>query len=355
MEARKYRRLSLSVRMEMKLRIWILVLAAATTTQAQMASHGTASSSASAATTVVTAGAVAQPVVRVNGTVLTDRDLVREMMNVFPYAKQHGGRFPKDSEAKIRQTAIKNIEFEELAYEAALKQGMTVAPAKLDAAVKDFRAQFESEAQYQEFLKVEQKGSEQDLRKNIRRSLLIDQYLVAEVDNKARYSDAMLLAYYQKHPEQFRKPDSVSIQTITIAYGQTPTPVEKQAARKKAEEALKQAKATKNYEEFGMLAEKVSMDDWHVMMGDHKWLHRGRMPGAVEKVAFTMKSGEISGIIDTEDSFCIVRVNGREDAHLVKFEEVKQRLKKDLEAQKANELRAGLDKHLRAGAKIEEL
>ena len=339
----------------MKLRIGILILAATTTSQAQMVSHGTANSGANSATTVVTAGAVARPVVRVNGTVLTDRDLVREMMNVFPYAKQHGGRFPKDSEAKIRQTAIKNIEFEELAYQAALKQGMTVSLAKLDKAVKDFRAQFENEAQYQEFLKVEQKGSAQDLRKSIRRSLLIDQYLVAEVDSKARYSDAMLLAYYQKHPEQFRKPDSVSIQTITIAYGQSPTPAEKQAARKKAEEALKQAKATKSYEEFGMLAEKVSMDDWHVMMGDHKWLHRGRMPAEVEKVVFALKPGEISGIIDTEDSFCIARLNGREDAHLVKFEEVKLRLKKELEAQKADVLRAGIDKRLRTGAKIEEL
>lgn len=32
------------------------------------------------------------------------------------------------------------------------------------------------------------------------------------------------------------------------------------------------------------------MDDWHVMMGDHKWLHRGRMPEAVEKVVFAIKS-----------------------------------------------------------------
>lgn len=341
----------------MTLRNWMLIFAATTaiTTQAQMASHGTANSGANAATTVVTAGPVARPVVKVNGTVLTDRDLVREMMNVFPYAKQHGGRFPKDSETKIRQTAIKNIEFEELAYQAAVKRGVAVSPVKLEKAIKDFRAQFESEAQYQEFLKLEHKGSEQDLRKNVRRSLLIDQYLVGEVDNKARYSDAMLLAYYQKNPEQFRKPDSVSIQTITIAYGQTPTPADKQTARKKAEEALKQAKATKNQEEFGMLAEKVSMDDWRVMMGDHKWLHRGRMPAAVEKVVFAMKAGEISGIIDTEDSFCIARVNGREDAHLVKFEEVKPRLKKDLETQKADALRAALDKRLRTGAKIEEL
>src|SRR5208337_4500806 len=36
-----------------------------------------------------------KPVARVNGTVLTDHDLLREMYTVFPYARQHNGGFPK--------------------------------------------------------------------------------------------------------------------------------------------------------------------------------------------------------------------------------------------------------------------
>jgi hypothetical protein len=47
-----------------------------------------------------------KPVARVNGTVLTDRDLLREMFAIFPYAKQHNG-FPKAQEASIRQGALK--------------------------------------------------------------------------------------------------------------------------------------------------------------------------------------------------------------------------------------------------------
>ena len=37
-----------------------------------------------------------RPLVKVNGTALSQRDLVREMQNMFPYARQHGGQFPKD-------------------------------------------------------------------------------------------------------------------------------------------------------------------------------------------------------------------------------------------------------------------
>ncbi len=355
LELRNAGGLSLPVRLKMKARIALLFFVVTLAANAQVASHTPASKPASKAVPTVANIPAPRPIARVNGVVLTDHDLLREMMNIFPYAKQHGGAIPKDKEPEIRQRALKNIEFDELAYQAAVKQDMTVAPQKLEKAMKDFREQFDTDAEYQSFLQVEQKGSEQELKKNVRRAILIDQYLAAEITNKAKMSDAQLRAYYDKNPDHFRKPDSVWLQTITIAYGQTPTPKEKQDARKKAEDALKQARATKDFETFGVLAEKISMDDWRVMMGDHKWLHRGRMPEAVEKVVFTMQAGQVSDIIDTGDSFCIARVNAKEDAHLVKFEEVKAQLKKDMEEDRTNQLRAALDKKLRANAKIEEL
>jgi parvulin-like peptidyl-prolyl isomerase len=339
--------------MRPQLRICALILATAVVATAQVASHaptmqGTSVSQAAPA-------AAGRPIARVNGVALTDRDLVREMLNVFPYAKQHGGKFPKDSEAQIRQQAIHNLEFEELVYQDAQRRGLTVAPAKLDKAVKDFRAQFDDDASFQQYLKAEQKGSKQELRSKIRRAILIDEAIKINVDNKAGFTTTQLKAFYDKNPERFRKPESISLQTITIAYGDNPTPADKQKARKQAEDALQQARVTKDYDGFGQLAEKVSMDDWHVMMGDHKWLHRGRMPEAVEKVVFGMKPGQVSDVIDAGDSFCIARVNGKEDSHLVSFAEIKPRLKQDLEKQKKDELRAVLDKRLRAKAKIDEL
>ncbi len=74
-----------------------------------------------------------KPVVRINGTELTDRDLLREMLIIFPYARQHNG-FPKAEEPKIRMGALKMIEFEELVYQEAERRGMTVPPATLQKA-----------------------------------------------------------------------------------------------------------------------------------------------------------------------------------------------------------------------------
>src|SRR5260370_40281693 len=51
-------------------------------------------------------------VIRINGTVLTDRDLLREMMTIFPYARQHGGKLPESMESDIRRGALDMMEFE---------------------------------------------------------------------------------------------------------------------------------------------------------------------------------------------------------------------------------------------------
>ena len=70
--------------------ISILLAVALSAATAQVASHSATSSQISPAQ--VAAPQVSdQPVARVNGTVLTDRDLLREMYAIFPYAQQHNG------------------------------------------------------------------------------------------------------------------------------------------------------------------------------------------------------------------------------------------------------------------------
>ncbi|HTK94634.1 MAG TPA: peptidylprolyl isomerase [Terriglobales bacterium] len=175
-----------------------------------------------------------------------------------------------------------------------------------------------------------------------------------EVTNKSHLTDAQLRDFYNKNPERFRKPESASIQTISVLIPDNATAAQKTQLRQRADNLQKQAKAAKNYEEFGILAEKNSDDDWRVMMGDHKSVHRGRMPAPVEKAVFSMKPGEVSDVIQAENSYCIVRVNAREDAQVVPFQKVRADLKKALEAQRTTDLKGQLEARLRKDAKVEE-
>src|ERR1700757_5261599 len=120
-----------------------LVLSAAS---AQMASHQptAVASSASAQTSPLVVSD--KPVAKVNGAVLTDRDLLREMYSIFPYAQQHNG-FPKAQEAVIRQGALEMIIFEELVYQEAQRRKLTIPAETLNRAQADFCKQFNSPEQ----------------------------------------------------------------------------------------------------------------------------------------------------------------------------------------------------------------
>ena len=89
--------------MKFKVAICAILLASLVAASAQVSSHSQSSGSSSAIQVKAPTG---KAVARVNGVVLTDRDLLREELLIFPYAKQHGGAIPPDMEPGIRKGAL---------------------------------------------------------------------------------------------------------------------------------------------------------------------------------------------------------------------------------------------------------
>jgi parvulin-like peptidyl-prolyl isomerase len=297
--------------------------------------------------------ATMKPAVRVNGAVLTEVDVVRQMYRIFPYASQHGG-FPKPMEGDIRNGAIEMIIFEELLYQEAGRLKIPIAPEQLSRAEAAFRKQLGSSA-YEQFLRTECQGSKQVLREKIRRSLLIEKMLETEVEQKSVVTAVDAKAYYDKNPKQFENPESLRIQTISIIPPQNGGAAADKEARRRAEEAYKLARETKTYQDFGLLAEKTSDDDWHVNMGDRSSVQISTLPPPVVKAAAAMKPGEVSNLIQLGNAYTIFRVVEHEPAGKTPFEAVKAKLQSDLQKQKRAEVRAALNQKLRKSAKVEVL
>jgi parvulin-like peptidyl-prolyl isomerase len=293
-------------------------------------------------------------VARVNGSALTDADLVREEYAIFPYARQHNG-IPKDLEPQIRSGALKMIIFEELVYQEALRSKLTIPPAKMQQAEADFRKQFATPDEFDALLQNEFHGSQQMLREKVRRSLLIDTFLHKEIENKCQVSPAEVRAYYDQNPARFEQAESFTFQTISFMPPAKAAPDQSSVGRKRAQDALRQAKATKSSEEFGLLAEKISEDDYRVMMGQHKPLPVNELAPQVLKALNAMKPGDVTDVIQIDQIYTIIRLGAHTQAGKAKFEDVKPQLEKELPQTKRNQLRAALDKKLRENAKIDVL
>ena len=293
-------------------------------------------------------------VARVNGAVLSDRDLLREMFTIFPYARQHSG-FPQTIEAQIRQGALDMIIFEELVYQEAQRQKLTISAVRMSGAEAEFKKQFASQAEFQQFLKAEFNGSPQLFREKLRRSLLIQKFLKLELDMKAAISQAELQAFYDKNPSKFEHPEAFAIQSISILPPRNASPEVLKEAQARAQEVLRQAKATKSYQEFGLLAEKVSDDDYRVNMGDHKLVELAKLPPEIVKAAHALKPGEVSDMIVAGNNYTLFRLNVHVAAGKTRLEAIKQQLRSDLQKQKYEQLRAELNKRLQKNAKVEVL
>ncbi|MFZ1915929.1 MAG: peptidylprolyl isomerase [Terriglobales bacterium] len=334
----------------------------------QVASHAPAlpvsTASNTASSTTANMGAPSQPVAslqvtgkvvaRVNGTELTDRDLLREMFAMFPYARQHNG-FPKGQEAEIRRGALEMIEYEELVYQEAERRKITIPATQVNSAVAEYRDRFQSDEDFREYLKAEMGGSEDRLRQQIRRSLLIDKMLKMEVGDRSKVTEAEARAYYDNNRKKFFHPELFAFQTISIMPKEDASADAKQKARQRAEDALKQAKATKTFQDFGLLAEKISDDDYRINMGDHHLVKKDKLPAEMLKQTAKMQPGDISTLIPAGNFYFFFRLYAHVPPGYTGFAEVKSRLMGDLQKTKSDRLRGDLDKRLRLHAKVEEV
>ena len=295
-----------------------------------------------------------KPAVRVNGAVLTDIDVLREMYAIFPYAQQHNG-FPKDMEADIRKGAIEMIVFEELLYQEAKRRNLTVAPERLTKAQAAFRKGFPEKAMFTRYLQNECGGSETVLKEKIRRSLLIELMLKNEVERKSLVTPEFVKAYYDKNPMQFEHGETFAIQTISIIPPLNASKEMREESRKKIIDIARLGRAAKTPRDFGLIAEQLSDDDWRTKLGDRGTVETKNLPPEIIAAARKMKPGTVSDPIAVDRAWVVFRLNAHTLAGKTPFLQAKTKLQAELQKQKKLQIRAALNQQLRKNATIEVL
>ena len=136
--------------------------------------------------------------------------------------------------------------------------------------------------------------------------------------------------YYDEHKKDYYK-DEVKASHILISTvddnGKQLSEAKKKEAKKKAEEVLKKAKSG---EEFSELAKEYSDDQGSAENGgDLGYFTKGQMVQPFEEAAFSLKPGEISGIVESQYGYHIIKVYDKIDEQLP-FNDVKDKIKNTL-------------------------
>jgi peptidyl-prolyl cis-trans isomerase D len=150
---------------------------------------------------------------------------------------------------------------------------------------------------------------------------------------------------YAEQRERFRVPERVHVRHILLKTADKPQN-EVQALRKKIDDLLKQAKGGAD---FAALAQKNSDDTTSAVKGgDIDWITRGQTVPEFEKAAFTLKPGELSGVISTVYGFHILKVEQKEQAHMRSFDEVRGDLQNEVQRTRSSEKVQALGDQIRA-------
>ncbi len=223
-----------------------------------------------------------------------------------------------------------------LAEAAAAK--MVVAPDEL---AKTLEAQYASaggEAQYTEMLKTN--GISLDfVKKSISEDMLIGKYLDAALAARVKIAEADVQKAYAEDK-------TASVRHILLLT-QDKTPAQKAEIRKKMEDILARAKKG---EDFAALAKEFTEDPGSKDNGGlYEDFGRGRMVKPFEEAAFSVPVGGISGIVETDFGYHILKIENRKK-ETQPFEQVKAQIEADLKKQKENaafnDLLTGLKKKI---------
>ena len=282
----------------------------------------------------------------VNGEVITRSEFDRAVGFAKQRALQTGQ--PLDN-AQLKDRILKQLVGSELLYQESKKEGINVDQKAVDERLEQWKKRFPNEEEYKKALSSSNLSVPQ-MKKDIKRGMTIEKLIVTRFVDKTTVPEKEIKAYYDSNSNLFKQPEQVRASHILIK-------VEPKAKESEKEDALKKIKEVqekqKKGDDFAKLAKEYSQGPSNAKGGDLGFFKRGQMVPAFEEVAFKLKPGEVSDIVNTRFGYHLIKVVDKKPESTVPYEEIKERIGQYLKQEKVQKEVRQLVEKLRKEAKVE--
>jgi peptidyl-prolyl cis-trans isomerase C len=237
-----------------------------------------------------------------------------------------GGPVPADRrDAVVRGILDELLMYHMLAQEARARK-MDVSEAEVDTEMAAIRKDFPTEDAFRQALLLQGLTPEQ-LREVTRRAMQARKVIDAEITSKVAVQDAEVDAFYKENIDRFKQGDTVRVSHIYFAFPPNVTPTQKNQALAAAQDTLKQLKAGVD---FAKLAKERSNDPSAANGGELPFFGRGDLPPDFENVAFGLKPGATSDVVELATGLHIVKLHEKRGPRTAPLAEVRENLKQFL-------------------------
>jgi peptidyl-prolyl cis-trans isomerase C len=335
--------------------------AASQSSQAPAAKPGAtpaAPGGAAAATTPATPATPAAPkpvpaelpsvVAKVNGDDIPRTEFETTIQNVESRA---GRPVPPEQRDQVYRGVLEDLIALRLLKQEVARRQLTASDAELAEAMKGMRQQFPTEAAFKQALTAQKMTLEQ-LREETRTQVLVSKMLQQEVASQVAVKPTEISGFYEKNPDKFQQPEAVRASHVLITVPEGAAPAARAAARTKAENVLKQARAGAD---FAKLAQTYSDDASKGRGGDLGFFPKGQMVPAFEAAAFALAPNQISDIVESPFGYHVIKVIEKRPAQNVPFSEAAPRIEQYLRQEQQQAKTKAFVDQLRAKGNVQVL
>ena len=155
----------------------------------------------------------------------------------------------------------------------------------------------------------------------------------AAVESQVQVTDAEVTEYYNKNLKSYTTPEQRTASHILINAPRDAKPADQAAAKAKAESVL--AEVRKNPANFAEIAKAQSQDQGSAQAGgDLGVVEKGTFVKPVEDAIYALKEGEVSGVVQSEFGYHIIKLTSLKPAEQKPLAAAKDEIAADLKKQK---------------------
>ncbi len=170
----------------------------------------------------------------------------------------------------------------------------------------------------------------EDLVRGLREELAVGAVLELVGDSAPRVGLEEARAYYQDHAAEFTRPEQRTVRQILITISSSGPPENLRPNSRARLEAIR-ARLLEEPSRFGDEAAAHSECPSALNRGLLGTVSRGTLYPRLDRALFSLARGEISGILETELGFHLLRCDGIEPAQRMAWEDVSERIRERLQ------------------------
>ncbi len=292
--------------------------------------------------------------VTVNGTAITDAE-VNEVMK--PVLERMGKNLQpnllESYKAGMRQQVVERLIVEKLLDAKVKAANITVADKDVDAKLEEIASRQNTTVDALKQMLAAQGQKFDEVRSQIKKGLQYEKLIEGESGGKIDVNEADAKAYYDEHKQEFDTPETVKASHILIKPQTDPNTDPNQAkakAKAKTEDLLKQVKGGAD---FAALAKEHSACPSAARGGDLGSFAKGQMVKPFEDAAFALEPNQVSGVVETQFGYHIIKVTEHKQPGVTSFAEAKQQIVDFLRDSKQQQVYQDYVERLKLNSKIE--